>query len=140
MARGNRLTDAEARQLGLAHLIPKRGAGGAVTGKNEKGQNKLEARFDRKLADEKHAGIIADYWFEEVKFRLAYKLHYTPDFVVALPDWTMRVFEVKGVWRDDARCKIKMAAAKYPHIRWVAVRWIGREWVYETFPSGRSAS
>lgn len=133
-----RISDEQAKALGIeAHIPPKVARASNL---NELGQNKLEAKFDRKLADEKHAGIIADYWFEEVKFRLAARTFYTPDFVVALPDWTTRVYEIKGsFFRDDARVKIKVAAEKYPHIRWVVARFIGGEWVYETI-KGRGQS
>lgn len=124
-----RINDDEAKRLGIADHIPKR-----VTkpGKNEKGQNKTEAKFDRRLADDKHAGLILDYWFEGVKFRLADNTFLTPDFVVAMPDGSMIVYEVKGGFtREDARVKIKVAADRYPFLRWVVAKYVNREWQYE---------
>jgi hypothetical protein len=133
-----KLSDDQARELGIAGYIPPKVK--RATNLNEKGQNKLEASFERRLADRKHWGEILDYWFEEVKFRLAGRTFYTPDFTVAELGGSMSVWEVKGYWRDDARVKIKVAAEKYPHIRWVAVRWIGREWIYETIGGRGSVS
>jgi hypothetical protein len=124
-----RMNEDELRSLGHGDLIPPRVA--RASNLNELGQNKTEARFDRKLADLKHGGHIVDYSFESLKFRLAGRTWYTPDFVAALPGGSMIVYEVKGFWRDDARVKIKVAAEMYPHFRWFAVRWVGGEWVFD---------
>ncbi|RQR87695.1 DUF1064 domain-containing protein [Burkholderia sp. Bp9010] len=83
--------------------------------------NKTEAAYDRALAARKHAGEIAWYRFEGLKFRLANNTFYTPDFAVMLADGAMECHEVKGFWQDDARAKIKIAADQYP-FRFVAVK------------------
>ena len=124
-----KLSDEQAKSLGIAEHIPKRVV--RTTGKNEKGQNKTEAAFDRHLADIKYRGGIKEYWFEAVKFRLAGRCYYTPDFYVIRDDDLHLCYEVKGFWRDDARVKFKVAAEKFPHIHWVAVRRINGEWEYE---------
>jgi hypothetical protein len=129
-----RISDQQAKELGIAEHIPKRVT--RATNKNKKGQNKLEAKFDRHLADLRYSHRIEDYWFEEVKFRLAGRTFYTPDFVVACNDASTEVFEVKGGhFRDDARVKIKVAAEKFPYIRWSVVRWIDGRWEFEIIPS-----
>jgi serine phosphatase RsbU (regulator of sigma subunit) len=125
-----RISDDQAKVLGIAEHIPPKVR--RATNLDEKGQNKLEAKYDRYLADLKHAGLIRDYYFEAVKFRLAARTFYTPDFVVVTLDGATEVRETKGFFREDARVKIKVAAEKYPHIRWVVVRWVGGEWEYET--------
>ena len=59
--------------------------------------------------------------FESIKLRLAKTTFYTPDFAVTTPTEFI-FFEVKGHWEDDARVKIKVAADKYPHFRFIAVK------------------
>jgi len=78
----------------------------------------------------KRAGEILDYRFEGVKLRLADYTFYTPDFFITYRDH-FEVMEVKGFWRDDARVKIKVAAAMYPFFKFVAVQWKKRQWIYE---------
>lgn len=130
-----RLSDDEARALGVGHLIPKRVARAA--GVDERGMNKLEAKYARRLDDMKYMGVVRDYWFESVKFRLAERTFLTPDFVVVMPDGLMEVHETKGWWRDDARAKTKIAAEKFWHIRWLGVRWVNRGWEFEEIPGYR---
>ena len=76
--------------------------------------NKLEAKHARELEYRKEAGEITGYWFEEIKFRLADKTWYTPDFFVRMADGTYEVHECKGFMRDDAAVKIKVAARLFP--------------------------
>ena len=83
--------------------------------------NKTEAAYAQALQTRKHAGEIAWYRFEGIKFRLADNTFYTPDFAVMLADGAMECHEVKGFWQDDARAKIKIAADQYP-FRFVAVK------------------
>src|SRR6202012_3886890 len=79
---------------------------------NAKGQNKTEAMYDsRKLAIGKANGLIKDYAFETMKFRLAKRTWFTPDFPVLLLDYTLALVEVKGGYiREDAMIKLKVAA------------------------------
>ena len=83
--------------------------------------NKTEQAYDRHLQELEHLGQIQWRKFEGLKLRLADKTFYTPDFVVMLDDGTIECHEVKGFWEDDARVKIKVAAATYP-FRFVAVK------------------
>lgn len=76
--------------------------------------NQTEAAYARYLDTLKHAGEIAWYRFEGIKFRLADNTFYTPDFIVMLSDGCIEAHEVKGFWTDDARVKIKVAADAYP--------------------------
>ena len=82
--------------------------------------NKTEAAYNRSLELLQSAGEIAWFKFEGMKFRLADNCFYTPDFVVMKSDGVMEAHEVKGHWQDDARAKIKIAAAMYP-FRFIAV-------------------
>ena len=94
--------------------------------------NRTEAAYAAVLEQRKQAGEVAWYSFEGMKFRLADKTFYTPDFAVMLADRTLECHEVKGYWQDDARVKIKLAAELFP-IRFVAVRLIKKQWEYESF-------
>jgi len=74
---------------------------------------------ERKMADfldaKKQAGEVLAYWFEQYTFKLAKDTRYTPDFAVMLANYELQFWEVKGFWRDDAKVKIKTAAAMFPH-------------------------
>jgi hypothetical protein len=83
--------------------------------------NKTEQAYAITLEQRKHAGEVAWYKFEGLKFRLADNTFYTPDFAVLLTDGALEAHEVKGHWMDDARAKIKIAADLYP-LRFVAIQ------------------
>lgn len=96
-------------------------------------QNKTEAAYeDRVLKPALLAGDIAWYRFEGVKLRLADKTFYTPDFAVMRRNGEIEIHEVKGFWTDDARVKIKVAAAQYP-FQFIAVQRVKGEWKEERF-------
>lgn len=83
--------------------------------------NKTEAAYGEHLRMLQAAGEIQWHRFEGLKLRLADNTFYTPDFAVMAADGVMECHEVKGYWQDDARAKIKIAAAQYP-FRFIAVR------------------
>ena len=95
-----------------------------------RGMNKTEARYAALLQADWLRGKIARWDFEPVTLRLADRTSYTPDFRVILPDGLEEYHEVKGFWRDDARVKIKVAAALHPY-RFVAVKMVGGTWKRE---------
>ena len=76
--------------------------------------NGTEQAYHDHLAQRQHAGEVAWFKFEAMTFKLADDTRYTPDFMVMLADGRMEVHEVKGHWTDDARVKIKVAAALFP--------------------------
>lgn len=83
-------------------------------------QNKTEAAYeDRVLKPALNAGDIAWYRFEGIKLRLADNTFYTPDFAVLRRNGEIEIHEVKGargIFMDDAKVKIKVAAAQYPFV------------------------
>ncbi|MCG9014554.1 DUF1064 domain-containing protein [Laribacter hongkongensis] len=83
--------------------------------------NKTEEAYAKHLEQRCHAGEVAWFKFEGLKFRLADNTFYTPDFAVMLASGVMEAHEVKGFWQDDARAKIKIAADMYP-FRFIAVK------------------
>lgn len=85
--------------------------------------NKLESQYRLYLELLKSAGRILWYSFEGMKFRLADKTFYTPDFMVMLADGTLEAHEIKGakaIFMDDAKVKVKVAAEMYP-VKFVVV-------------------
>jgi hypothetical protein len=75
--------------------------------------NKTEAAYGNLLELRKMAGEIVDYKYEPLKFRLADRTYYTPDFLV-VHTTHFEIHETKGFWKDDARVKIKVAAEQFP--------------------------
>lgn len=98
--------------------------------------NKTEAAYAEHLEAKKICGQIAWYIFEGMKFRLADNTFYTPDFMVMLSTGELEAHEVKGFWQDDARVKIKVAAAMYP-LPFIAIKKlpkrVGGGWKTEEF-------
>lgn len=92
-----------------------RGMSFKALGRLPKGKmNKTEEQYARILEQRKMCGEILWYKFEGMKFMLADNTSYTPDFCVLMKDGQMQMHEVKGYWLDDARVKIKVAAAQFP--------------------------
>lgn len=83
--------------------------------------NKTELAYDAHLSMLQCAGEILWRSFEGLKLRLADNTFYTPDFAVMAADGVIECHEVKGHWQDDARVKIKVAAAMYP-FRFLAIK------------------
>lgn len=95
--------------------------------------NKTEAAYAQHLELQRQAGEIHWYEFEPIKLRLAEKTFYTADFGVIAKDGVFEIHEVKGgYWEDDARVKIKVAAAKFP-FRFRAFKKTKSGWSEETF-------
>lgn len=84
-------------------------------------RNKTEQAYENLLEAMLIAGDVLWYKFEGMKLRLADNTFYTPDFAVMLSNGQIEMHEVKGFWQDDARVKIKVAAALYP-FRFVAAK------------------
>jgi len=83
--------------------------------------NKTEQAYADRLRALELAGQILWHKFEGIKLRLADNTFYTPDFAVMAADGVIEFHEVKGFWLDDARAKIKIAAAMFP-FRFFAVK------------------
>ena len=75
--------------------------------------NMNKQQYRQHLEILKQAGEIIGYRFEAIKFRLADKTFYTPDFMVTLSD-RIEFHETKGFMRDDAAVKIKVVAEMFP--------------------------
>jgi hypothetical protein len=83
----------------------------------------LEQRYARYLDLQLKAHLIASWSFEAIRLKLAPLTTYTPDFWVAMPDGKVQLHEVKGPYfADDAKVKLKIAAANYPLFEFFLVR------------------
>jgi hypothetical protein len=87
--------------------------------------NKLEKRYSDRLEMLKMSGKIIDWKYEAIKFMLADRTSYSPDFLVITAD-EMQLHETKGFLRDDAAVKFKTAAAMFPWFRWIMVKYPNR--------------
>lgn len=96
--------------------------------------NSWERDYAAHLEQQKHEGVIVWWAYEAVKLKLADRTHYTPDFCLLKASGEIEFHEVKGFWQDDARVKIKVAAAQFP-IWFVAVSRKSKKkpWEYEVF-------
>jgi hypothetical protein len=94
--------------------------------------NKTEAAYAARLEAQRQAGDVLWWAFECLKLRLADSTFYSPDFIVLVANGTLEAHEVKGYWQDDARAKIKIAAALFP-IRFRAFQKQGGTWLEEDF-------
>lgn len=94
--------------------------------------NKTEKAYGAYLEGLKTQGSVAWFKFEGIKFRLADKTFYSPDFAVMLSNGEMEIHEVKGFWQDDARVKIKIAAEMYP-FKFIAIQYKKKQWIREEF-------
>jgi hypothetical protein len=90
--------------------------------------NKTEAAYSRRLDSRKLAGEILAWRFEAITFRLAYRCHYTPDFLVITPG-EIQVHEIKGGYvREDGLIKWKMAAEAHPEFRFFLCKLVQNHW------------
>ena len=105
--------------------------------------NRLERDYRDHLVIMESVGIIERFVFEPMRLRLGlnWKTNYTPDFGIVMAGTGLIEFhEVKGYWHEDARVKVKVAAATHP---WFVFRAVQRRpakqgggWVWETFTPG----
>lgn len=94
-------------------------------------RNKTEAAYEQTLELLRRAGDVLWYRFEGIKLRLADKTFLTPDFAVMRNDGSMELHDCKGgIFMDDAKVKMKVAAEMYP-FRFFVVRKKAGNWEYE---------
>ena len=100
-------------------------------------RSRWEANYFRILQHQKTQGIIQDFqyepltfWFESIKRGTR---HYTPDFLVVLPDGTHYFVEIKGFMDTVSNTKLKRMAKYYPNEQIIVIdeevyRKIEKEW------------
>ena len=89
-------------------------------GRKKKGEmNATETKFANYLRTLEITGEILWWKHEGIKLLLADKTTLTVDFNAMLADGLLVMFDVKGakaIIEDDAKCKMKIAAANYPFV------------------------
>ncbi len=98
--------------------LPRNNAVGYVADR----MNKLETRYAMHLDVQKELGHIVLWRYEEVKFRLADRTWYTPDFYIITAAGKIELHETKGFMQEDANVKIKSVAEKFQELTFVLVR------------------
>lgn len=137
------MTTAEAVDLARRFGVPDplRHVCGGAQGKPEKRTaNKWEREYAQVLDNQKAAGLIVWYQFEGMRFRLADGATYKPDFMVMTKDFELQAFEIKGLWREAARVRIKVAADRHPIAFVAATKRLVRHgggWEHEWFTAER---
>ena len=125
-----KMTEKQLRESGIvgerAEVIGARSSGPAL----KSGQmNRLERDFlEENIKYWVETGHVVAYWHEAMKFRLAHKTFYTPDFMLQTGSGEMQIIECKGFMRDDAAVKIKVVASMYPFRVFLARRAKGQGW------------
>lgn len=89
--------------------------------------NKTEARYAALLERQKEMGEVVSWRYEAIKFRLAPKTFYTPDFYVVFRD-RIEFHEIKGFLEEDAAVKFKVVAEQYPEYKWLMLRLEKNTW------------
>jgi len=84
--------------------------------------NGSEQRYAHRLELLRITGQVAWWAFEPVKFRLADKTWYTPDFLVMQNDGALELHELKGWMEEDANVKLKVTSETYWMFRVMLVR------------------
>jgi hypothetical protein len=92
------------------------------------GMNRLESDYAVVLEAQRLNGTIRAWHYESLKFRLADKTWYSPDFVVIAEDGTIELHETKGFMRDDANVKLKVTSHLYWEYTVKLVKRAGRGW------------
>lgn len=117
----NHLTKLKGGEVAPPFHLPANQSGWFARGQMKpRTMNKTEAAYSEYLRNQRDIRAIHWFHFEAIKLRLADDTYYTPDFVVLPADGILELHEVKGHWRDDARVKIKVAAALFP-FKFIAV-------------------
>lgn len=96
-------------------------------------KNNTERAYAENLNLRIAAGEVHAWKYEGMKLRLATGAWYTPDFLVILADGAIEFHEVKGMWREAAKVRIKVAADTFPEFRFIAIQHIKGQWIREAF-------
>jgi len=110
-------------QIAKATVGGKRLAEAEKARKSQDAMNKTESLYTIELDWQKREGKIERWAFQALKFRLADRTWFTPDFIVWLEGGRLRIVEIKGGYvREDSAVKFKVARDLYPEFEWVCLQ------------------
>ena len=96
-------------------------------------RNKFEQRYIKEVLEQ--AKDIERWYYEPLRFYIAPRTTYTPDFMVVKKKGTIEFHETKGSWRAKGaqvtRVKLKTCAELYPMFDWFGVTFRKGKWVWE---------
>jgi hypothetical protein len=93
-------------------------------------RSKWEAGYAAYLSTQKALGLIAGFEYEPERLEIGVRAFYTPDFLIRLDSKRIEWREVKGYKREAAMVRLKAAALKYPHWRFVLVTKRNGQWIH----------
>lgn len=107
----------DALDIHYARLAKEAGIAPSIAPKKRqpRGMNSWEREYAHILECQRLAGVIQWWAFEPMKLRLATGAYYKPDFGL-LTNGVLSFVEIKGMWREAARVRIKVAAEHFPFI------------------------
>ena len=94
--------------------------------------NRTEARYAERLEILRRAGELQWWKYGAITLKLGDDCRYSPDFMVVLPNGEIEMHETKGFFRDDAKVKLRVAAAMFPFRFWL-VRLVKGRWEFENY-------
>ena len=104
----------QAEQRQRANLIPGGHTEAAIKAK-PRGMNKWEATFAQTLEARRQAGELVWWAYEPFRIRLADDTFYRPDFATVDNQGKTEIYEVKGLMREAARVRLRVATEKLPY-------------------------
>lgn len=87
-----------------------------------------ELEYAQNLNQRLAAGEIIEWHYEALRFKIAHKTTYTPDFLVLYPNGSQELVEVKGHLRESANVKFKTCADKFKGFKWSMQRKVKGTW------------
>jgi hypothetical protein len=131
------IDEAEAKRAKRGANIPTNipAAQAAPATRRRGSMNKLERAYALHLTARVFSHEIVHWMFEGVRFRLANRAWYCPDFILWMPDGSMEAHETKGFMREAAAVRLKVAAEAFPHVRFVLVKAHEGQFTWQTIDS-----
>lgn len=124
-----RLSKGQAKQYGIAPKVKKPSPRERFGGYASSWEREYAAYLDR----QKHQGQIQRWQYEAVSLNLAPKTKYTPDFCVVNRQGIIEFHEVKGLFREAAKVRFRLAVHLFPQFRFFIVRLANKQWDIEAF-------
>jgi hypothetical protein len=114
----------------LAQMEPRQARGRRAPSADDR-MNKTETAYAEHLLARMVDGDVVWFEFEAMKFRLADRCWYVPDFVCQMRNGDLHIIETKGHMEDDAAVKLRVFVRLYPMFPLFIARKIPGGWELE---------